>query len=146
MRDLNDLYYFVQVVDHNGFAPAGRQLGIPKSKLSRRIALLEEALGVRLTPERAPVLTALLDRAGDDRSVVGAAKDYWGTKRPYIGGEQPICEAKSDHLAGNPDYPSGHSAHGMHTAMILAELVPMLSRLKEDELLVILYFVRSLIR
>lgn len=48
MRDLNDLYYFVQVVDHNGFAPAGRQLGIPKSKLSRRIALLEEALGVRL--------------------------------------------------------------------------------------------------
>ena len=48
MRDLNDLYYFVQVVDHSGFAPAGRQLGIPKSKLSRRIALLEEELGVRL--------------------------------------------------------------------------------------------------
>lgn len=83
-----------------------------------------QALGVRLTPERAPVLTALLDRAGDDRSVVGAAKDYWGTKRPYIDGDQPICEAKSDHLAGNPDYPSGHSAHGMHTAMILAELAP----------------------
>ena len=48
MRDLNDLYYFVQVADHGGFAPAGRALGIPKSKLSRRIALLEEALGVRL--------------------------------------------------------------------------------------------------
>ena len=48
MRDLNDLYYFVQVVKHGGFAPAERQLGIPKSKLSRRIALLEEALGVRL--------------------------------------------------------------------------------------------------
>ncbi len=48
MRDLNDLYYFVQVVDHAGFAPAGRALGMPKSKLSRRIALLETALGVRL--------------------------------------------------------------------------------------------------
>lgn len=48
MRDLNDLYYFVQVVKHGGFSPAERQLGIPKSKLSRRIALLEEALGVRL--------------------------------------------------------------------------------------------------
>lgn len=48
MRDLNDLYYFVQVVDHAGFAPAGRALGIPKSKLSRRIALLEERLGTRL--------------------------------------------------------------------------------------------------
>lgn len=48
MRDLNDLYYFVQVVDHGGFAPAGRALGIPKSKLSRRIALLEQRLGTRL--------------------------------------------------------------------------------------------------
>ena len=48
MRDLNDLYYFVQVVDHGGFAPAGRALGMPKSKLSRRIGLLEESLGVRL--------------------------------------------------------------------------------------------------
>lgn len=46
--DLNDLYYFVQVVDHGGFAPAGRALDIPKSRLSRRIALLEERLGVRL--------------------------------------------------------------------------------------------------
>src|SRR5271154_7477020 len=48
MQDLNDLYYFCQVVDHGGFAPAGRALGEPKSKLSRRIALLEERLGVRL--------------------------------------------------------------------------------------------------
>lgn len=48
MRDLNDLYYYVQVVDHAGFAPAGRALGMPKSKLSRRIALLEERLGTRL--------------------------------------------------------------------------------------------------
>ena len=48
MRDLNDLYYFVQVVDHGGYAPAGRALGIPKSKLSRRILELEERLGVRL--------------------------------------------------------------------------------------------------
>ncbi|WP_211451164.1 LysR family transcriptional regulator [Collimonas antrihumi] len=48
MQDLNDLYYYVQVVDHGGFAPAGRALGMPKSKLSRRLALLEERLGVRL--------------------------------------------------------------------------------------------------
>lgn len=46
--DLNDLYYFVQVVEHGGFAAAGRALNQPKSKLSRRIALLEERLGVRL--------------------------------------------------------------------------------------------------
>ncbi|MCO6434971.1 LysR family transcriptional regulator [Nitrosomonas nitrosa] len=48
MHDLNDLYYYVQVVDHGGFTSAGRALHLPKSKLSRRIALLEERLGVRL--------------------------------------------------------------------------------------------------
>lgn len=48
MQNLNDLYYFVQVVDHGGFAPAARAIGQPKSKLSRRIIELEERLGVRL--------------------------------------------------------------------------------------------------
>ncbi|WP_165187515.1 Ca2+-dependent phosphoinositide-specific phospholipase C [Caulobacter soli] len=84
-----------------------------------------DALGVRLTPASAPVLAALLDRAGEDRSVVGVAKSHWKTRRPYLDKKDaPICEAKSDHLAGNPDYPSGHSAHGMHVAMILAEVAP----------------------
>jgi DNA-binding transcriptional LysR family regulator len=48
MQDLNDLYYFAMVVDHGGFAAAERALGIPKSRLSRRISQLETDLGVRL--------------------------------------------------------------------------------------------------
>lgn len=48
MRDLNDLYFFSQVVEHGGFSAAARALDIPKSRLSRRIAQLEETLGVRL--------------------------------------------------------------------------------------------------
>src|SRR5690242_15989653 len=48
MQDLNDLLYFAEVVDHGGFAAAGRSLGVPKSKLSRRVAELEARLGVRL--------------------------------------------------------------------------------------------------
>jgi len=48
LHDLNDLLYFARVVEHGGFAPAGRALGVPKSTLSRRIALLEERLGSRL--------------------------------------------------------------------------------------------------
>lgn len=48
MYDLNDLFYFAQVVEHGGFAPAGRALGIPKSRISRRIAELETRLGTRL--------------------------------------------------------------------------------------------------
>jgi DNA-binding transcriptional LysR family regulator len=48
MQDLNDMLYFAEVVDHGSFAAAGRALGLPKSRLSRRIADLEAALGVRL--------------------------------------------------------------------------------------------------
>jgi DNA-binding transcriptional LysR family regulator len=48
VQDLNDLLYFAEVVDHGGFAAAGRAMGVPKSKLSRRVAELEARLGVRL--------------------------------------------------------------------------------------------------
>ena len=48
MQDLNDLYYFAMVVEHGGFAAAERALGIPKSRLSRRITQLEADMGVRL--------------------------------------------------------------------------------------------------
>jgi len=48
MKDLNDLYFYAHVVEHGGFAPAARALGLPKSRLSRRVFLLEERLGVRL--------------------------------------------------------------------------------------------------
>jgi len=48
MQDFNDLYYFAMVVDYGGFAAAERALGIPKSRLSRRISKLETDLGVRL--------------------------------------------------------------------------------------------------
>lgn len=48
MRDLNDLAFFAAVVRHRGFAAAARALAVPKSTLSRRIARLEDQLGVRL--------------------------------------------------------------------------------------------------
>ncbi|MFB9269833.1 LysR family transcriptional regulator [Bradyrhizobium erythrophlei] len=48
MRDFNDLQFFTAVVLHRGFSAAARVLGVPKSRISRRVALLEERLGVRL--------------------------------------------------------------------------------------------------
>jgi DNA-binding transcriptional LysR family regulator len=48
MHDTNDMLYFAEVVERGGFAAAGRHLGVPKSKLSRRVADLETHLGVRL--------------------------------------------------------------------------------------------------
>jgi DNA-binding transcriptional LysR family regulator len=46
--NLNDFFYFVQVVDRGGFTAAGHVLRIPKSTLSHRIQQLEFELGVRL--------------------------------------------------------------------------------------------------
>lgn len=48
MLDLNDVYYFVQVVEHRGITAAGRALDLPKSSLSRRILALEATLDARL--------------------------------------------------------------------------------------------------
>lgn len=48
MQDLNELLFFAEVVDHGSFAAAARALGLPKSRLSRRVAELEARLGVRL--------------------------------------------------------------------------------------------------
>ncbi|HEX4098423.1 MAG TPA: LysR substrate-binding domain-containing protein [Caulobacteraceae bacterium] len=48
MRDLNDLGFFAAVVANGGFSAASRALGLPKSRISRRVAALEAQLGVRL--------------------------------------------------------------------------------------------------
>jgi DNA-binding transcriptional LysR family regulator len=48
MQDLNDMLYFAEVAERGSFAAAGRALGLPKSRLSRRVAELETQLGVRL--------------------------------------------------------------------------------------------------
>ncbi|KRE94879.1 hypothetical protein ASG87_17335 [Frateuria sp. Soil773] len=48
MQDLNDIYYFVQVVEQGSFTAASKALGLAKSQLSFRIARLEQNLGVRL--------------------------------------------------------------------------------------------------
>ncbi len=48
MHDLNDLRFFATVVAQQSFSGAARALSVPKSRISRRIAALEEELGVRL--------------------------------------------------------------------------------------------------
>jgi DNA-binding transcriptional LysR family regulator len=48
MVDLNSLAIFATVVDAKGFSEAARRLNIPVSTVSRRVAELEDQLGVRL--------------------------------------------------------------------------------------------------
>ena len=89
MRNLNDLYYFVQVVDHGGFAPAARALDIQKSLLSRRISLLEDGLGVRL-----------LNRSSRRFSVTEIGRDYYERCVAMLveaeAAEQVIATARSE--------------------------------------------------
>ncbi len=66
MQDLNDLLYFVRVVDHGGFTSAARALGMQKSKLSRRIQRLEDRLGIRL-----------LNRSSRHFSVTEIGRDFY---------------------------------------------------------------------
>jgi DNA-binding transcriptional LysR family regulator len=48
MIDLNAMIVFAHVVDAGSISAAAREIGQPKSTVSRRIRLLEEELGVRL--------------------------------------------------------------------------------------------------
>lgn len=48
MIDLNDYYYFVHVVEKQGFTSAANLLNMPKSRLSRHVSKLEERLDVKL--------------------------------------------------------------------------------------------------
>ena len=81
------------------------------------------ALGVQLTPKTAPILAGLLDRVSTG-GLVGEVKDYYRSRRPYLDSAAPICQARTDHLAQNGDYPSGHTAGGWAEALVLAELAP----------------------
>jgi DNA-binding transcriptional LysR family regulator len=66
MLNLNDFFYFVQVVDRGGFTAAARTLGVPKSTLSHRIQKLESNLGVRL-----------LNRTSRRFGVTDAGQDFY---------------------------------------------------------------------
>ena len=46
--DLNEVATFARVVEAGSFSAAANALGVPKSTVSRRVARLEETLGVRL--------------------------------------------------------------------------------------------------
>ena len=89
MQNLNDLYYFVRVVEHGGFSPAARALDMQKSMLSRRVGLLEERLGVRL-----------LNRSSRRFSVTEIGREYYERCVAMLveaeAAEQVIATARSE--------------------------------------------------
>jgi DNA-binding transcriptional LysR family regulator len=63
MQDLNDMVFFAEVAERGGFTAASRALGVPKSRLSRRVAGLEAKLGVQLMQRSSRKLS--LTQAGE---------------------------------------------------------------------------------
>lgn len=79
MLDWNDLRYFLAVADHGSTLAAGRWLRVSQTTVARRIAALEEALGLTLFEKRqagyvlTPAGEGLLERA---RRVEEAAEGF----------------------------------------------------------------------
>ncbi|MFO1015868.1 MAG: phosphatase PAP2 family protein [Caulobacteraceae bacterium] len=83
------------------------------------------ALGANITPETAPRLTLLLMNVGRDAGLTTInAKRIFQRKRPFLQDAGNICIARTDALAENPDYPSGHTTWGWSFGLILSELAP----------------------
>lgn len=112
MLDLNDLYYFAQVVDRGGFAAAGRALSIPRSKLSRRIALLEDQLGVRL-----------LQRSTRHFSVTDAGQTFYA----HCKAMQVEAEAAQEALAARRSEPRGLVRMTCPVALLQTRVGPMVA-------------------
>ena len=92
--DLGDLRTFLEVADAGDVSPAARRLGVSKSIVSRRLARLEQALGVQLLPrtthravlaeagaifrEHAARIAAELDSAQEAISPAGDLRELCG--------------------------------------------------------------------
>lgn len=85
MIDLNALRIFDSVASLRNFSAAARELGLPKSSVSRSIAMLEAELGTRLLQRttREVVLTdpgaALKDRGKEILARISETLDYIGS-------------------------------------------------------------------
>lgn len=113
MFDLNELYLYTKVVECGGFAPAGRVLGLPKSRLSRRVANLEERLGVRL-----------IQRSTRQFAVTEVGLEYYHHCMSMV----DRAFAAEDAIQRSRAVPSGIVRLACSTSLLDARLAPMLGQ------------------
>jgi Bacterial regulatory helix-turn-helix protein, lysR family len=75
MLDLNDLRYFVRVVECGGLTAASRNLNVPKSTVSHRLQQLEASLGGENTTVTVFRLATLRDASRLRQGSPSAARD-----------------------------------------------------------------------
>jgi DNA-binding transcriptional LysR family regulator len=124
--DLNHVSAFVRVIEAGSFTAAARELGLPKSSVSRRVSSLEEALRVRL-----------LQRGTRKLVLTEAGHQYFDRARAALGGLADAGAAVSDmsgEIAGPIRFTSGSDTTGM-VANLISEF---LERYPKVELEVVL--------
>ncbi|WP_210395158.1 LysR substrate-binding domain-containing protein [Motiliproteus sediminis] len=87
--DLNDYFYFVHVVEKKGYTAAAKALNMPKSRLSRHVAQLEERLGVRL-----------LQRTSRNVAVTEEGQSFYQHARKVVD-HLELAEAAMDNRTGS---------------------------------------------
>ncbi|MDE6240764.1 MAG: phosphatase PAP2 family protein [Muribaculaceae bacterium] len=86
-----------------------------------------EAFGYTITPQTAPEICRLIENMRQDAGDLATreAKNHYMRTRPFVYWGEPT--ATPDHegfLRTNGSYPSGHTAIGWATALVLAEINP----------------------
>ncbi|SDI24575.1 LysR substrate-binding domain-containing protein [Paraburkholderia phenazinium] len=119
MERLEDLVLFAEVVQQTGFAAAARSLGMQRSKLSRRVAELEQRLGVRLLQRntRSISLTAAGEQiyghartlADEARAAFRVAADLNGEPRGLLRITAPATFAALDLMPVAAEFCQRHS-------------------------------------
>lgn len=87
----------------------------------------EHALGVTISEKDTPTTYHLIRQVMMDSGVLGTnvAKDHYKRTRPFVYYHTQTCWPQDDHLLKDDgSYPSGHSAFGWSTALILSEMFP----------------------
>jgi acid phosphatase (class A) len=85
------------------------------------------SLGVTLTRDTAPKVTALITRANADAGAASnVLKQLYQHKRPFQVDDAHVCLSPQGKTAleRSPDYPSGHTTAAWEAGLILSELAP----------------------
>ncbi|WP_374407825.1 phosphatase PAP2 family protein [Pelagerythrobacter sp.] len=84
------------------------------------------AAGLAISDAQTPAIAHLLRRAaGDFAMSTSGVKAIYQRPRPFMGNGAPTCDPDSEEaLRTNGSYPSGHSAIGYGTGLVLAAVLP----------------------
>lgn len=93
-----------------------------------------EAFGVKISKEKTPQIHKLITNMREDAGDLATrhAKDHYMRVRPFSFFNEMTCNPEQQkELSTNGSYPSGHTAIGWATALVLAEINPD----RQDEIL-----------